>query len=139
MGLATGFLEIERKERSYEKIEQRLKNYNEFVLPMPLGRGLAAGRALHGLRHPVLPRPTGCPVNNHIPDWNELVYAGDRWKDALEQPALDQQLPGVHRPHLPGAVRGVVHAEHRRQPGRPSSRSNARSSIAAGRRAGSGR
>jgi len=56
MGLATGFLEIERKDRSYEPVEQRLKNYKEFVLPMAAGRGLAAGRALHGLRHPVLPQ-----------------------------------------------------------------------------------
>ena len=48
---------------------------------------------------------TGCPVNNQIPDWNDLVYRGD-WLRALQQPPLDQQLPGVHRPHLPGAVRG---------------------------------
>ena len=59
---------------------------------------------------------SGCPVNNQIPDWNDLVYRrqlGGR----CAQPALDQQLPGIHRPHLPGAVRGVVHAQHRRQPG----------------------
>ena len=51
----------------------------------------------------------GCPVNNLIPDWNNLVYrdqlAATRWR-----PALDQQLPGVHRPHLPGALRGGLHA-----------------------------
>jgi hypothetical protein len=53
MGLATGFLEIERKDRSYEPVEQRLKNYKEFVLPMAPAE-VSAGRALHGLRHPVL-------------------------------------------------------------------------------------
>ena len=58
----------------------------------------------------------GCPVNNLIPDWNNLVYR-DQWRQALTDAALDQQFPGIHRPHLPGAVRGVVHAEHRRQPG----------------------
>ena len=58
----------------------------------------------------------GCPVNNLIPDWNDLVYRGD-WQEALAQPALDQQFPGVHRPHLPRALRGVLHAEHRRQAG----------------------
>ena len=58
----------------------------------------------------------GCPVNNQIPDWNDLVYRGD-WLTALTQPALDQQFPGVHRPHLPGAVRGVVHAQPHRRAG----------------------
>ena len=51
-----------------------------------------------------------------IPDWNNLVYR-DQWQQALTSAALHQQLPGVHRPHLPRAVRGVLHAEHRRQPG----------------------
>ena len=58
----------------------------------------------------------GCPVNNLIPDWNNLVYR-DQWRQALVDAALDQQFPGIHRPHLPGAVRGGLHAEHRRQPG----------------------
>ena len=53
----------------------------------------------------------GCPVNNQIPDWNDLVYRGD-WLKALQEPALDQQLPRVHRPHLPRPVRGGVHAQH---------------------------
>ena len=48
----------------------------------------------------------GCPVNNQIPDWNDLVYRGD-WEDAASQPAHDEQFPRVHRPHLPRALRGV--------------------------------
>ena len=59
-----------------------------------------------------------------IPDWNDLVYR-DQWQDGAGEPALDQQLPGVHRPHLPRALRGVLHAEHRRQPGDHQDRSNA--------------
>ena len=43
---------------------------------------------------------TGCPLGNIIPDWNDLVYR-DRWEDALVAPALDQQLPGVHRAVCP--------------------------------------
>ena len=74
-----------------------------------------AGRALHGLRHPVLHE--GCPVNNIIPDWNDLVYRQD-WKTRDRHAALDQQLPRVHRPHLPGAVRGSLRAAHQRRPGR---------------------
>ena len=59
---------------------------------------------------------TGCPVNNQIPDWNDLVYRGD-WEEALAQPAFDQQLPGIHRPRLPGAVRGLLHAQPQRPAG----------------------
>ena len=58
----------------------------------------------------------GCPVNNLIPDWNNLVYR-DQWRDGAGDAALDQQFSGVHRPHLPRAVRGGLHAEHRRQSG----------------------
>ncbi|MDB5488989.1 MAG: gltD [Reyranella sp.] len=81
MGLATGFLEIERKERSYEKIEQRLKNWNEFVLPMPAAEVSRQGARCMDCGIPFC--HTGCPVNNIIPEWNELVRR-DRWKDALE-------------------------------------------------------
>jgi glutamate synthase (NADPH/NADH) small chain len=84
------------------------------VVPLSRKGSEEAGRPLHGLRHPLLPRP-GCPVNNQIPDWNDLVYSGD-WEEAIAQPALHQQLPGVHRPHLPCPVRGSLHAEPRKQP-----------------------
>ena len=60
--------------------------------------------------------PTGCPVNNQIPDWNDLVYRGQLGRGGA-QSALDQQFPGGHRPRLSGAVRGVLHAQHRRQSG----------------------
>ena len=48
---------------------------------------------------------TGCPVNNIIPDWNDLVYR-QRLEERDRDAAFDQQLPRIHRPHLPGAVRG---------------------------------
>ncbi len=47
----------------------------------------------------------GCPLDNLIPDWNDLVYR-DRWQEAIEQLHPDEQLPRVHRPPLPGALRG---------------------------------
>ncbi len=81
MGLATGFLEIERKDRSYEKVESRLKNYKEFVLPMPPAEVSRQGARCMDCGIPYC--HNGCPVNNLIPDWNELVRR-DRWKDALE-------------------------------------------------------
>ena len=44
----------------------------------------------------------GCPIDNLIPEWNDLVYQG-RWKEALRRLEQDEQLPRVHGPRLPGA------------------------------------
>ena len=81
MGKTTGFLEIERKDRGYKKPEERLKHWNEFVVPLPDGdlRDQAARCMNCGIPY----CHNGCPVNNIIPDWNNLVYEGD-WKNALE-------------------------------------------------------
>ena len=81
MGLATGFLEIERKERPYEKVESRLKNWHEFVLPLPPADVSKQGARCMDCGIPFC--HNGCPVNNLIPDWNELVRR-DRWQPALE-------------------------------------------------------
>ena len=54
---------------------------------------------------------TGCPVNNIIPDWNDLVYRGPL--ERCDPPAArHQQFPRVHRPHLSRAVRGCLRARH---------------------------
>ena len=45
---------------------------------------------------------TGCPLGNLIPDWNDLVYR-ERWKAAIDRLHATEQLPGVHRPPVPGA------------------------------------
>ncbi len=81
MGLPTGFLEIERKERPYEKIEARLKHWHEFVLPLPPAEVARQGARCMDCGIPFC--HNGCPVNNIIPEWNELVRR-DRWQDALE-------------------------------------------------------
>ncbi len=81
MGLPTGFLEIERKERPYEKIEARLKHWREFVLPLPPAEVARQGARCMDCGIPFC--HNGCPVNNIIPEWNELVRR-DRWQDALE-------------------------------------------------------
>ena len=81
MGKATGFLEIDRKDRGYLKPKDRLENWNEFVVPMA-GKDLReqASRCMNcGIPY----CHNGCPVNNIIPDWNHLVYEDD-WKNALE-------------------------------------------------------
>jgi glutamate synthase (NADPH/NADH) small chain len=81
MGKPTGFLEIERRDRPYEAREARLQSWKEFVRPLPLPEvGRQAARCM-GCGIPFC--HTGCPVNNLIPDWNDLVWR-DQWRDALE-------------------------------------------------------
>src|SRR6187549_3370794 len=81
MGLVTGFLEIERKERPYEKVEARLKTWKEFIHPLPPAEIGKQGARCMDCGIPFC--HNGCPVNNLIPDWNDLVRR-DRWRDALE-------------------------------------------------------
>ena len=81
MGHPTGFLEIERKDRPYEKVEARLKTWKEFILPLPPGEMRKQAARCMDCGVPFC--HNGCPVNNQIPDWNELVRR-DRWQAALE-------------------------------------------------------
>jgi len=81
MGQPTGFLEIARKERPYEKVEARLKHWREFVLPLPSAEVAKQGARCMDCGIPFC--HNGCPVNNIIPEWNELVRR-DRWQNALE-------------------------------------------------------
>ena len=80
MGLPTGFLEIERKDRPYEKVEARLKNWKEFVLPLPPAEIGKQGARCMDCGIPFC--HNGCPVNNMIPDWNNLVHR-DQFQNAL--------------------------------------------------------
>jgi len=81
MGKPTGFLEIERHDRGYEKPETRRKNFREFVTPLPYGE--LSQQAARCMDCGVPFCHTGCPVNNMIPDWNNLVYR-DQWRSALD-------------------------------------------------------
>ncbi len=79
MGKPTGFLEFERAERKYEPVEARIRHWNEFVVPLPEGEVKTQAARCMDCGIPYC--HNGCPVNNQIPDWNDLVYRGD-WKDA---------------------------------------------------------
>ncbi|MFZ5705252.1 MAG: glutamate synthase subunit beta [Pseudomonadota bacterium] len=81
MGKATGFLEIERKDRSYAKPTERLKHWNEFIVP--LADKELRDQAARCMNCGIPFCHNGCPVNNIIPDWNHLVFEED-WKNALE-------------------------------------------------------
>ena len=81
MGKITGFLEFERAERKYAPVEERIQHWREFVLPLgEEGTRVQAARCMDcGIPY----CHTGCPVNNQIPDWNDLVYEGEWERAAL--------------------------------------------------------
>jgi glutamate synthase (NADPH/NADH) small chain len=80
MGKITGFMEFERADRGYRPVEERVKHYHEFVVPLPeKDAKVQAARCMDcGIPY----CHNGCPVNNQIPDWNDLVYRG-HWLQAL--------------------------------------------------------
>ena len=79
MGKVTGFLEIERQDRSYKPAGDRIRNYKEFVLP--LEERNVEQQAARCMDCGIPFCHNGCPVNNQIPDWNDLVYNSD-WEAA---------------------------------------------------------
>lgn len=88
MGKITGFLEIERHDRKYTPVAERVKHFHEFVVPLTeketrdqAARCMNCGIPYcHGTGS-VAPGTPGCPVNNQIPDFNDLVYQGN-WEEA---------------------------------------------------------
>ncbi|NQV20207.1 MAG: glutamate synthase subunit beta [Rhodospirillales bacterium] len=81
MGKPTGFMEIAREDRASEPASDRIRDYKEFIIPLD---GTALAR--QGARCMDCGIPfchNGCPVNNIIPDWNDLVYRGE-WREAAE-------------------------------------------------------
>jgi glutamate synthase (NADPH/NADH) small chain len=81
MGKATGFLEYDRQEQKYQLAGERVRHFREFTLPLDNGdlRKQAARCMDCGI--PFCHGPTGCPVHNQIPDWNDLVFQDD-WYEA---------------------------------------------------------
>jgi len=90
MGKATGFMEIRRRDRSYAPVEDRLGHYAEFVLP--LGDDGTREQAARCMDCGIPFCHNGCPVNNIIPEWNDLVYHGD-WREALNVLHLTNNFP----------------------------------------------
>ena len=114
MGKPTGFIEIQRKKQPTASGRGARPRLARGLPAVPDGRARDAGRALHGLRHPVL--PSGLPARQPDPGLERPrlprpLAGGDR------APARDQQLPGVHRQLCPAPCEGVVRARHQRRPG----------------------
>jgi glutamate synthase (NADPH/NADH) small chain len=79
MGKVTGFLEYERLEEGYAPVEARVKNYREFVVALDPGQAKIQGARCMDCGTPFC--NSACPVNNIIPDFNDLVYRDD-WRNA---------------------------------------------------------
>ena len=79
MGKITGFLEIDRQDRKYTPAADRIRHYNEFVIP--LGDDATKNQAARCMNCGIPYCHSGCPVNNQIPDWNDLVY-NNLWEEA---------------------------------------------------------
>ena len=81
MGKVTGFMEFDRLDRGYAPVDERTRHYKEFVIPLENNELKKQSARCMDCGIPYC--HNGCPVNNLIPDWNDLVYEGN-WKAALE-------------------------------------------------------
>ncbi len=101
MGKITGFLEYDRSDRHYEPVEKRIRHWREFVQPLAEEEyRVQAARCMNcGVPYcqgtgSLEPGTPGCPVNNQIPDWNDLVYRGD-WDEAARNLHSTNNFPEI--------------------------------------------
>jgi len=101
VGKITGFLEYQREDRDYEPVEERVRHWREFILPLPekdyvtqAARCMNCGVPYCMGTGSLAPGTPGCPVNNQIPDWNDLVYSGN-WDEAARNLHSTNNFPEV--------------------------------------------
>lgn len=92
MGKPTGFLEIERSDRGSASVAERVKHWREFASQQTTDE--VASQASRCMDCGIPFCHSGCPVNNLIPDWNDLVYRGD-WEGAIERLHQTNNFPEV--------------------------------------------
>ena len=90
MGKVTGFLEIQREQPARRKVEDRLQDWFEIYEPFPVEKQREQGARCMDCGVPFC--HTGCPVNNLIPDWNDLAYNG-RWEAAIRRLHATNNFP----------------------------------------------
>jgi glutamate synthase (NADPH) small chain len=101
LGKITGFLEYPREDRDYQTVAERIRHWNEFILPLPekelvtqAARCMNCGVPYCQGTGSLAPGTPGCPVNNQIPDWNDLVYTGN-WEEAARNLHSTNNFPEV--------------------------------------------
>ena len=114
MGKVTGFMEYTRELPLRRPVTERVNDWFEIYRAFPEENIRQQGARCMDCGVPFC--HNGCPVNNIIPDWNDLVFHGPL-EGSGPRPALHQQFPGVHRPHLPRALRSRLRARHQRAAG----------------------
>ncbi|MCU0830395.1 MAG: glutamate synthase subunit beta [Rhizobiaceae bacterium] len=82
MGKVTGFLEIDRQTPKYQPASDRIRHFKEFTLPMSDTEVAKQAARCMDCGVPYCHGPTGCPIHNQIPDWNDLIYSGN-WEEAI--------------------------------------------------------
>jgi glutamate synthase (NADPH/NADH) small chain len=92
MGKITGFMEFDRKDRQSRPVDERVKHWREFVEPLPPAELKTQAARCMDCGIPYC--HSGCPVNNQIPDWNDLVYR-DRWPTAALELHSTNNFPEV--------------------------------------------
>ena len=92
MGKVTGFLEIDRADRRYAPASDQIRHYREFMLP--LSEEATRNQAARCMNCGIPYCHIGCPVNNQIPDWNDLAYRGD-WAEAARNLLSTNNFPEV--------------------------------------------
>src|SRR5438093_11389627 len=84
MGKPTGFKEFARKTVPYADAGERIRNFDEFLTIVPEEHLKTQGARCMDCGVPFCQSESGCPIDNLIPEWNDLVYRG-RWREALDR------------------------------------------------------
>jgi glutamate synthase (NADPH) small chain len=92
MGKITGFMEFERRERGYRPVDERVTHYEEFVVPLSEAETKVQAARCMDCGIPYC--HNGCPVNNQIPDWNDLIYH-DHWQAAARNLHSTNNFPEI--------------------------------------------
>jgi len=93
MGKVTGFLELDREVESYRDVEIRIKDYDEiFSGTHNLDQLQQQGSRCMDCGVPFCQSESGCPIDNLIPEWNDLIY-NNEWRDALERLEKTNNFP----------------------------------------------
>jgi glutamate synthase (NADPH/NADH) small chain len=94
MGKVTGFLEIDRQEQKFQPAADRVRHFREFTLPLSDQEVSKQAARCMDCGIPYCHGDTGCPVNNQIPDWNDLIYSGN-WEEAARNLHSTNNFPEV--------------------------------------------
>ena len=104
MGKPTGFKEYDREAVPYRDPASRASDFLEIFTNAPAEHLQTQGARCMDCGVPFCQSDTGCPIDNLIPEWNDLILSKIVGKDCARAATQDKQLPRVHRPRVPGSL-----------------------------------